>query len=177
VVWYRPHNDRVGIDTGERERAMATEKQARGQTVVATFEGPLRSDTALTALKEAGFRPGQVAVQVAGGKGTGGGGAADGAGSRTTALVAGVVLGAIVGAILGATLGNGTLAIVLGALLGAVVGGAIAGAIARAGGGAAATGAATPRPGSVTLTVTADSTTQAQQARGILAQRGGDIRP
>jgi len=41
----------------------------------------------------------------------------------------------------------------------------------------ASSGSATARPGSVTLTVTADSAAQAQQARGILSQRGGAIRP
>ncbi len=156
---------------------MATGTKARGQTVAATFEGPLQSDGALTALKEAGFRPAQVVVKVA--PGTSGSGAADdGGGARTIALVAGVILGALVGAVLGRALVGGTLALALGAVVGALAGAAIAGAIARAGGGAAApSGTAPPRPGSVTLTIAADSAAQAQQARGILAQRGGAIRP
>jgi len=154
---------------------MATGDAGRGQTVAATFEGPLRSDAALTALKEAGFQPAQVAVQVA--PGTAGAGATDdGTGMRTIALIAGVVLGALIGAFLGRALVDTTLALVLGALVGAVAGAAIAGAIARAGAASSGSSGAT-RPGSVTLTVTTDSAAQAQQARGILAQRGGDVRP
>jgi hypothetical protein len=158
---------------------MTTGNAGRGQTVAATFEGPLRSDAALTALKEAGFRPAQVAVQVT--PGTAEGGTDDGAGARTIALVAGAVLGAIVGAVLGRAFVGTTLALVLGALVGAIAGAAIAWAIARAGGGSAGTsassGAGSLRPGSVTLTVTADSADQAQQARGILSKGGGNVRP
>ncbi len=102
---------------------MANGKQTRGQTVAATFEGPLRSDAALSALKDAGFQPGQVAVQVIPGKESTTSGADNGAGVRTVALAAGVILGAIVGAFLGRTFGDGTLALILGAVIGAVVGG------------------------------------------------------
>ena len=160
------------------EDTVATGEQRRGQTVAATFEGPLRSDAALTALKEAGFHPGQVAVQVTPGKGSTAAGSGDGAGMRTIALAAGVILGALVGAFLGRTFGDGILALILAAVVGAVVGGSIARGLAGLGGGAAtSSGSTAPRPGSVTLTVEADSAAQAQQARGILAQRGGAIRP
>ena len=78
----------------------------------------------------------------------------------------------------GAGTGTGTLALVLGALIGAIAGAAIAGALTRVGANAPAPvrDPNTPRPGSVTLTVTAESAAQAQQARGILAKQGGDIR-
>ncbi len=156
---------------------MANEDSRGGRTVAATFEGPLRSDTALTALKDAGFQPSQVAVQVAPGTAASTDAGDDGSGARTIALVAGVVLGAIVGALIGRGVGNGTLALVLGALIGAIVGAAIAGALARMGANqpAPARDPKTPRPGSVTLTVTAESAAQAQQARSILAKQRGDI--
>lgn len=156
---------------------MANESSRSGQTIAATFEGPLRSDAALTALKDAGFQPSQVAVQVAPGTAASTGAGDDGAGARTIALVAGVVLGAIVGALIGRGVGDGTLALVLGALIGALVGAALAGALARMGANkpAPAREPKTPRPGSVTLTVTAESAAQAQQARSILAKQRGDI--
>lgn len=156
---------------------MANEGSSGGRTIAATFEGPLRSDAALTALKDAGFQPSQVAVQVVP-KTAGAEATDDGTGARTIALVAGAVLGALVGAFLGRTLGSGTLALLLGALIGAVAGAAIAGAIARAGANAPAPARDpnTPRPGSVTLTVTAESAAQAQEARSILTQQRGDIR-
>jgi len=158
---------------------MTTGDTGRGRTVTATFEGPLQSDGALTALKEAGFQPAQVAVQVApAAVGGDGAAAADGSGARTIALVAGAVLGALVGAVLGRAFVGGTLALALGALVGALVGAALAGALARVGGAAATPPPRTgPRPGSVTLTVIADTTGQAQQAREVLAQRGGAVRP
>ena len=154
---------------------MTTGDTGRGRTVTATFEGPLQSDGALTALKEAGFQPAQVAVQVApAAVGGDGAAAADGSGARTIALVAGAVLGALVGAVLGRAFVGGTLALALGALVGALVGAALA----RVGGAAATPPPRTgPRPGSVTLTVIADTTGQAQQAREVLAQRGGAVRP
>ncbi len=156
---------------------MATGDPGRGRTVAATFEGPLQSDGALTALKEAGFLPAQVAVRVAPGAAGGTADAGDdGNGARTIALVAGAILGAIVGALLGRTLVGGTLALALGAIVGALAGAAIAGVIARAGGAAAEPSRPTgPRPGSVTLTVSADSNDQAQRAREILAERGGAV--
>jgi len=161
---------------------MATGDGGRGRTVVAIFEGPLRSDGALTALREAGFQPAQVAVQVAPGAT---GGTADsggvGTGGRTLALVAGALLGALIGVLLGRALVGGTLALALGALVGALAGAAIAGALARAGGTGGATPNAAPRtgsrPGSVTLTVSADNADQARQAREVLAQRDGAVRP
>ncbi len=160
---------------------MATGDGGRGRTVVAIFEGPLRSDGALTALREAGFQPAQVAVQVAPGAT---GGTADsggvGTGGRTLALL-GALLGALIGVLLGRALVGGTLALALGALVGALAGAAIAGALAWAGGTGGATPNAAPRtgsrPGSVTLTVIADNADQARQAREVLAQRGGAVRP
>jgi len=177
VTTDRPRDDRAGRNAGVEEDAMATGTKARGQTVAATFEGPLRSDAALTALKDAGFQPSQVAVQVAPGTAASTGAGDDGAGARTIALVAGVVLGALVGALIGRGLGDGTLALVLGAVIGAVVGAALAAALARRGANKPAPGRdpKTPRPGSVTLTVTAASAAQAQQARSILAKQRGDI--
>ncbi len=156
---------------------MATGTKPGGRTVAATFEGPLRSDAALTALKDAGFQPAQVAVQVTPDAAASTGAGDDGAGARTIALVAGVVLGAIVGALIGRDVGSGTLALILGAVIGAVVGAAIAGALARMGANkpAPARDPKTPRPGSVTLTITAESAAQAQQARSILAKQRGDI--
>ncbi len=156
---------------------MATGDKSRGRTVAATFEGPLGSDAALTALKDAGFQPAQVAVRVAPGTAASTGAGDDGAGARTIALVAGVVLGALVGALIGRGVGNGTLALVLGALIGAIVGAAIAGALARRGANKPppARDPKTPRPGSVTLTITTESAAQAQQARSILAKQRGDI--
>ncbi len=156
---------------------MANEGDRDRRTIAATFEGPLRSDAALTALKDAGFQPSQVAVRVAPGIAASTGAGDDGAGARTIALVAGVVLGAIVGALIGRGVGSGTLALVLGALIGALVGAALAAALARMGANkpAPARDPKTSRPGSVTLTVTAESAAQAQQARSILAKQRGDI--
>ena len=124
-----------------------------------------------------------MAVEVAPGKtvsiaGTYAGGAAEG-GLRTIAIIAGVILGAIIGAVLGVAIVGETLAIVLGAIVGAIIGAAIAGAVARAGGGRGGHRPIRSRcaPGSVTLTVTADSAAQAQEAREILTRGGGVIRP
>jgi hypothetical protein len=176
----RPRDDRADMTQWWKGAAtMAAGDTGGGRAVAATFEGPLRSDAALTALREAGFRPEQVAVRVAPGAGGGGsGGGEDGAGARTIALIAGVVLGALIGAALGWRLADGTLALVLATVIGAAAGAAIAGALARAGGGAATASARTgPRPGSVTLTVSADSADQAERAREILTHGGGDARP
>lgn len=142
------------------------------QTVVGTVDGANHSDKVIDALKTAGFRPDQVTVQVHQGGANGG---MDEGTSRSIALGLGVILGALVGALIGRQLGDDTLALLIGAAIGAAAGGAIAGAIARAGAGRASGGASAPRPGSVSLTVRADSAEQEREARTLFERHGARL--
>lgn len=155
--------------TGEGDRASG------GRTLTAVFDGANQSEGVLSALKAAGFRAEQVRAAVHDPAAEGGAGAAGGA---TIAAVLGAVLGALLGGILGRVLLDGTLPILLGALAGAVAGAAIAITVARTIGARQPVADATGmRPGSVTLTLTADDADQEREARAIFERQGGRIRP
>lgn len=144
-----------------------------GGRVAARFDGANQSETALRELQGAGFRADQVAAEVYNPQ-------TDGAAGGLTAgmvPILGAVLGAILGGVLGLAFVGSTTAIVLGAIVGAVAGALIALAVARAGAASAASAAPPQRPGSVTLTVTADSAEQLRAARAALTGHGGQELP